>query len=59
MTVKSNKKRVLISLPIEKYREWKKLAVDNDFQLSDYLLAAGTLFETKNIKRFIKLFNNV
>ncbi len=48
--IKDGNKRVQITMPKEKYKEFKKLAIDAEMNLSDFLVNAGTAVATQIIK---------
>lgn len=41
MSIKESKKRVQITIPKEKYKELKKLAIDRETTISDLLMEAS------------------
>lgn len=51
--ISKNKKIVSISMTPERYKALKTIAVQNDLQLSDLLVAAGTITNIKEIKKHI------
>lgn len=51
MPLNKDKKQVAISMPISKYKELKKLAVDHDMSLSQLLVTAGTVTNIGIIKK--------